>query len=64
MPPSKGQQPQGEKIRKAIRWISDTVLEHPEKKRRDILRDAEIRFDLTPKECEFLNSKFCGNNCE
>jgi len=51
-------QPQSEKLRQAVRWISDETLEHPEKKRKDILREAELRFDLTPAECEFLDQKF------
>lgn len=53
-------------LKKAIRWISETVHAHPEKARTDILTEAELRFDLTPRECEFLNSKFTdltGENC-
>lgn len=50
--------PGGEKMRKAIRWISDTLLEHPEKTRREVIKEAEIRFDLSPKECAFLNANF------
>lgn len=49
--------PGGEKIRQAIRWISDNIKAHPEKTRRKILHEAEIRFDLSPLECEFINSK-------
>jgi len=52
-------QPQGEKIKKAVQWISDMVQEHPEKNRRIIIKDAEIRFDLSPADCEFLDRKFC-----
>ena len=50
-------QPSGEKIRRAVLWISETVKAHPEKKRQDILREAQIRFDLSPRECEFVNEK-------
>jgi ATP-dependent protease ClpP protease subunit len=50
--------PQGEKIKKALKWISEMVSEHPEKSREQILRDAEIRFDLSPSECEFLDNNF------
>ncbi len=53
-----GVQPQSTNLKKAVAWISETVLKHPEKKRMDILRDAELRFDLSPKECQFLNSNF------
>ncbi|OIP49966.1 MAG: hypothetical protein COZ12_04580 [Deltaproteobacteria bacterium CG_4_10_14_3_um_filter_60_8] len=47
-------QPQGEKMRKAIRWISDTLRTHPEKTRHQAICEAEIRFDLSPEECRFL----------
>ncbi len=47
--------PQGEKIRRAVKWISEITKEHPEKSRRDIVLEAERRFDLSPKDCEFLN---------
>ena len=50
--------PSGDKMKKAIRWISDTLLEHPEKRRTQIIREAELRFDLTPVECEFLDKNF------
>ena len=50
--------PSGEKLRRTIRWISETVLEQPEKPRREILKEAEVRFDLSPKECQFLDTNF------
>ena len=52
-------QPEGEKLRKAIRWMSDIIQNQPDKKRSDVLRDAQMRFDLSPKECEFLDKEFC-----
>jgi hypothetical protein len=51
-------QPAGDKMKKTIIWISEMVQSHPEKNRLQIIRDAEIRFDLSPKECDFLNRKF------
>lgn len=52
-------EPGGEKIRKAVRWVCETVQNTPEKSRRAILREAEIRFDLSPLECEFLDRNLC-----
>ena len=49
-----------EKLRKAISWISEETLNRPEKARTKILKEAELRFDLTPLECEFLDKKFSG----
>ncbi len=45
-------------LKKAIRWISETVLAHPERSRDEILADAQLRFDLAPRECDFLNQNF------
>jgi hypothetical protein len=54
-------QPHGEKIRLAVKWMSDVIKEHPERSKREIILEAELRFDLSPSECEFLNKKFvCG----
>ncbi len=55
--------PSGDKMKKAIRWISDTLLDHPEKTRKQVIREAELRFDLTPKECEFLDKNFDDLDC-
>ena len=53
-----GLQPPGEKMKKVLCWVSEMLEERPEKKRIDVFREAEIRFDLTPRECEFLDSHF------
>lgn len=53
-------------LKKAVCWISETVQEHPEKSREEIITDAELRFDLSPRECEFLNTNFTkltSTNC-
>ena len=46
------------KLKKAVGWIGETVREHPEKSRKEIITEAQLRFDLTPRECEFLNQNF------
>jgi hypothetical protein len=50
--------PEGDKLRKAVKWLSDMVKEYPEKTRKEIILEAEVKFDLSPKECEFLQKKF------
>ena len=50
-------QPTGEKMRRVVRWISETVQTYPQKNRLAILREAEIKFDLSPRECEFIEAK-------
>jgi len=51
-------QPPGEKMRKVLCWVAEILEQHPEKKRQEVLREAEIRFDLSPAECEFLDRNF------
>ncbi len=55
---SKPLQTRSAALKKAICWISETVQEHPEKKREQVLQEAQLRFDLSPAECEFLDANF------
>ena len=50
--------PPSDKIKKALKWLSDAVQNEPDKSRRQLLEQAEIRFNLSPRECEFLNTNF------
>ena len=45
-------------LQKAVQWIGKFVQEHPEKARNQVINDAQLRFDLTPAESEFLNHNF------
>lgn len=47
--------PEGEAIKRAIKWISGELQENPIKLNR-ILIDAVLHFDLSPKEAEFLTT--------
>jgi len=49
--------PAGDKMKKTLCWISDMLKTHPEKSRQQIISEAEIRFDLSPKECDFVDRK-------
>lgn len=46
------------KMEKAIRWLSETLLSQPERTRAEVIREAEVRFDLSPAECAFLHKNF------
>jgi hypothetical protein len=46
--------PEGEKLRRATKWISDKRLDHPEAKLFKLIEEACLEFDLTPKDEEFL----------
>jgi len=48
----------GEKVKKAIEEFSELLLISPEKSRWQLLQEVELKFDLSPQECEFLNNHF------
>jgi hypothetical protein len=56
--------PEGEQLRKAIKWISDVRTEHPEKKLSALIGDACLKFDLSPKDAEVLVHFFSEGDAE
>ncbi len=46
--------PENEKIRRAVRWISDQITENPGSPLQKWIEPAAIRFDLNPQETDFL----------
>jgi len=48
--------PEGEALRKAVKWISAEIAEHPDKSLQGLVNEAVMRFDLSPKDSEFLMS--------
>jgi hypothetical protein len=48
------QQPEGESLRRAVRWISQQREEEPGRTVVALVDQAAVRFDLTPKEAEYL----------
>lgn len=52
----------GDKVKKAIIRLSELAEQFPEKSRKELLAQVEVKFDLSPLECEFLNKHFTGSN--
>lgn len=50
--------PQNELHRRAVQWIDDARREEPRKKLRDLLDEAGMRFNLGPRDSEFLEKFF------
>ncbi len=48
----------GDKTRQALTELSDLLAKHPDKSREELLQQVEIKYDLSPKECEFLDRNF------
>lgn len=49
-------QPKGEKIRQAVKWISSERIEDENRSIPKLIQEAALRFNLSPKEEEFLIS--------
>ncbi|MFC1826405.1 hypothetical protein ACFLZQ_00530 [Thermodesulfobacteriota bacterium] len=56
--------PSSDKMKKTLCWISEMIKEHPEKNRQQIISEAEMRFDLSPKECDFIDRKLRNDSVE
>jgi hypothetical protein len=54
--------PAGEAIRRAIKWISGELQGDPNKLIQILVHNAISRFDLTPKEAEFLTEFYRKGN--
>jgi hypothetical protein len=46
--------PEGEQLRRAVKWISDERREHSGLPLITLIEKACLKFDLTPKDEEFL----------
>ena len=45
-------------LQKAVQWIGTIMKENRTAQRNQVINDAQLRFDLTPADCEFLNHNF------
>ncbi len=57
-------QPEGEDLRKATRWISDERLNNPKANLTNLIEQACVKFDLPPKDAEFLMRFFAKKDEE
>jgi len=46
--------PEGEDLRRAIKWVSGNLQEGPGKPIPQLVEEATFKFDLSPKDSEFL----------
>lgn len=45
----------GDKLKKAVLHFSELLESSPEKSRAELLQKVQLKFDLSPADCEFLN---------
>ncbi len=46
--------PEGEDLRRAVKWVSDQLRKDPARPVPPLVRDAIFKFDLSPRDAEFL----------
>ena len=46
----------------AIKTFSELAIKFPDKSRKEILQEIELKFDLSPLECEFLDKHFSSES--
>ena len=56
--------PEGENIRRAIKWISANFEENEKQSIRQLVEKAVLKFDLSPKDTEFLSGFFRNHKAE
>jgi hypothetical protein len=52
--------PQGEDLRKAVKWISEERQGQAPKKLAKLIEEASVKFDLSPADGEYLFKFFKG----
>lgn len=52
-------QPKGEDLRRAVKWISGECEYNPGKEMRALIEEACVKFNLSPKDAEFLFRTMC-----
>ena len=55
--------PKGENLRQAVKWISENLKEDENAKIPLLIEKAGIRFNLSPKDEEYLRSFYKDNGC-
>ena len=54
-------QPKGEKVRQAVKWISENLKDDETKPLGALIREASKQFNLSPKEESFLTAFYEEN---
>ena len=47
--------PEGEELRRAVKWVSANIQENPDQPVHKFVHEAVFKFDLSPKDAEFLS---------
>lgn len=56
--------PEGFSVRKAVQWIAEEKKLHPDKKYVELVNEAAMKFDLSPKEEEMILRFYLENRSQ
>lgn len=54
--------PDGEDLRRAVKWVSGNLQENPDQPIQPLVQEAIFKFDLSPLDAEFLIRFFSKRN--
>lgn len=46
--------PHGEDLRRAVKWISGNLQDNPDQRIQPLVQEATFKFDLSPRDADFL----------
>ena len=55
--------PDGEDLRRAVKWVSGNLQENPDQPVQPLVQEAIFKFDISPRDAEFL-IRFFGKRKE
>ncbi len=50
--------PEAEDLRRAVKWVTDRLRENPGRPVQPLVQEAIFKFDLSPRDAEFLTGLF------
>lgn len=56
--------PDGEDLRRAVKWVSAHLQEDPARPLAPLVQEATFKFDLSPRDADFLLRFYCEKKSE
>jgi hypothetical protein len=53
--------PENEQLKRAVKWISEQLRKDENQRRAELINQATLRFDLSPKQADFLINFYSGD---
>jgi len=53
--------PENEQLKRAVKWISEQLRINENPGKAELINQATLRFDLTPKQADFLINFYAGD---